>query len=106
MPGESLGAGNFPVTGTAFLWHPRWLRGMRIMASDAWLDRVVRHGINLRESSWARRVVAVAQGTIAPLSWGWRFVIEGGFRMRGCRPVAHLTGYGLVACCVMLFDNL
>jgi len=79
------------VAGAALLRHHRRLRRMRVVTADTWLSGIVGHPVDLRESSWTRRVVRVAEGTeptIPRRRWFDGHRTRCVFRRR---PVAHLA---------------
>lgn len=106
VAGECLGPGDFPVAGATFLWHARGYGSVGIVASDAGLYWVVCYRINLGKPSRPGRVIAMAKGTITPLSRGWRFVFERRFNVGDCRTVAYFTGYRFVTGPVVYLYNV
>lgn len=98
VSGESLGAGDLAVAGTAFLRHLRRLWSVGIVTLDAGRAGVVADRINLREAGGPRRIVAVAEWAITPVARGGWFVFGGGFNMCRSSTVADFAGQRLVAC--------
>ncbi len=77
---------------------------MRIVAGDAGLDRIVAHRIYLRKSRGTRRVVSVAERTIATVARSGWFVFRGIFNVSGSGPVAYLARHRSMLALIMHRD--
>lgn len=94
---NGLCARDLAMTGAAFSGDVRRLRRVRVVAGDAGLDGIVGDGIDLGKPRRPRRIVPMAQRTVAALPRCRRLVFCRRFHVRRPRPVAGLTGNRLVS---------
>lgn len=84
--------GDLPVAGAAVLGHVRSGRIVRIVARHAGLAGIVHHGLDLRKARRARRIVAVAERALRPVSRRAGNLLVGRGGMFGRGAVADFAG--------------